>query len=176
MNIYEEMSKAAMGQMDAIMNEAKKYMLQPQQFDQYLGAFSQGASQIMQLVSNPAIMVRDINGCKRFIVAGEKWKLYNFLLIKPEAEGNIRYTNPITAQFECSPVSKNSVIACLAEYEDVYNSVIEKVMEINALMNKLQTTTLCGDKYKIMEEVIDVLNVALQWTRDYYNVNTITSN
>ena len=71
---------------------------------------------------------------------------------------------------------KNSVIRCLDEYEGVYNSVIEKIMEINALMNKLQTTTLCGDKYKIMEEVIDILNVALQWTRDYYNVNTITSN
>ena len=168
--IYSKMMTGCFAQLQKLVDESKKYLLQPPAFQRCIGEFSYGCSQLLQLFANPALKIQDTEGENHFIVAGEKWKLlvaWN-LIEKGAADATIVCTNPIALAIEEFIVNDAGLTACFAGYEALYNEGILNVMKINDAMNDLGKMQSCGDQQKAMVDILDQLHAMEKVLNEYY--------
>ena len=166
-NVVEQMIRASVDELDKCTTEAKKYLLQGDMFNRYIGAYAQNASQLLSLVSNPAICVLDIEANRHFMVGGERWKLFMVAALFTRENGTdgiktIKCTNPATNSVDTFTTSKQQATQALEEYETMYDQGIERVMRINDLMSGLYKIESNSDKLKVLEEVTSIIHGAIE--------------
>lgn len=168
--IYSKMMTGCFAQLQKLVDESKKYLLQPPTFQRCIGEFSYGCSQLLQMFANPALKIQDTEGGNHFIVAGEKWKLFVAwkLIDKGAAEATIVSTNPVALAIEEFTVNDAGLSACFAGYESLYNEGIINVMKINDAMTDLGKMQSCGDQQKAMAAILDQLHAMGNTLNAYY--------
>ena len=164
----------AVTDLDAILDEAKKYLLSNDMFVRCIVQFQQNAGQLINIISSPAIRINDTSGKVHFMVAGEKWKLFmaaNFFYAPGGNEGHkvINCTNPITYKFDTFVVSKEDAIKALNDYEEVYDRSIKNVMDINDKVSSLAELQQNSEKLNVLREVVTMIRNGIKANRDFYD-------
>ena len=171
-NIYSVMTAQLTSQIRMLMDNARKVLLDNNQFNEMMSNIVYGLSQGMQIVNNPAILIKDIHDNSHFMVGGEKWKLFSAILLWDKVNETTNFTmkctNPINNSYDVFETSREKVQNAIIEYERVYDENIELIMEINTMMNQIQAYTSNGDKLKAMEQVLDRFNAAIAAMNMYY--------
>jgi len=168
--IYKKMMSGAFEQLQKLLDESKKYLLQPPTFQRAIGEFSFGVSQLLQLFANPALKIKDTEGLSHFIVGGEKWKLFVAwkLIEQGSPEAKIVCTNPVAMAIEEFNVNDACLCTCFAQYEAIYNEGIMQVMMTNDKMNTIAAMQTCGDQHKTMTEILETLHAMGDALDKYY--------
>lgn len=170
-SIYDQTVEQIFAQLNQCISEGRKKLLEPKSFEMYYGGFIQIISQSISFFSTPAIIIKDNQGSKYAIVAGEKWKLLTYMIYYGSTstkEVTIKFTNPLTMNVSETVTTPAACADAMVAYEPVYDFAITKVMDLNSLMLALQTAPTNGDKLKAMGDIIDVLRAIANNTKDYY--------
>ena len=175
-DVVEMMIRTSLDEMDKCIDEARKYLLQQQVFNQFIGAFSQNASQLLALVSNPAICIVDKDGNKHYMVGGERWKLFMITTFFCSVDGNegckvIKCTNPATNSVDEFCTTKELARRALEEYESVYDLGIQQVMDINDKMSGLVKLQNNSDKLNVLSEVSKMIRESIEGQLDLYKID-----
>ena len=159
-------------QIKMLMDNARKVLLDTNQFNEMMSNIVYGLSQGMQIINNPAILVRDIDNNAHFMVGGEKWKLFSAMVLWGQVTETTNFTmkctNPINNTYDVFETTRDKVQTAIIEYEKIYDENIELIMEINSMMNEIQQKPSNGDKLKAMELVLDRFNNAIDAMNAYY--------
>lgn len=174
--VVEMMIRHSMDDLDKCITEARKYILQTEIFNQIIGAFSQNASQLLALVSNPAICVLDKQGDKHYMVGGERWKLFMVTEFFNSVDGDegskiIKCTNPSTNSVDEFCTTKELAKRALEEYENVYDMGIERVMAINDKMSGLINIQNNSDKLNVLAEVAGMIRESIEGQLALYKID-----
>lgn len=161
--------------LDSLLKECRSYLLQKDVFDRGIVAWQQQASGLIQLITTPAISIRDVDGKNHFIVAGEKWKLFMRLNLFYSERGNegrskIVCTNPVDFTCDEFEIDKACVIKALRDYEEVYDAAIKDVMSINDKVATLQNLNTNGDKLDVLQDATNLIRSAITRNRDLNNI------
>lgn len=174
--VVEMMIRHSIDDLDKCIAEARKYILQTEVFNQLIGAFSQNASQLLALVSNPAICVLDKQGNKHYMVGGERWKLFMVTEFFNSVDGDegskiIKCTNPSTNSVDEFCTTKELAKRALEEYENVYDMGIERVMAINDKMSGLINIQNNSDKLNVLAEVAGMIRESIEGQLALYKID-----
>lgn len=174
--VVEMMIRHSVDDLDKCITEARKYILQTEIFNQLIGAFSQNASQLLALVSNPAICVLDKQGNKHYMVGGERWKLFMVTEFFNSVDGDegskiIKCTNPSTNSVDEFCTTKELAKRALEEYENVYDMGIERVMAINDKMSGLINIQNNSDKLNVLAEVAGMIRESIEGQLALYKID-----
>lgn len=174
--VVEMMIRHSVDDLDKCITEARKYILQTEIFNQIIGAFSQNASQLLALVSNPAICVLDKQGNKHYMVGGERWKLFMVTEFFNSVDGDegskiIKCTNPSTNSVDEFCTTKELAKRALEEYENVYDMGIERVMAINDKMSGLINIQNNSDKLNVLAEVAGMIRESIEGQLALYKID-----
>ena len=161
-----------------IIDEAKKYMLQKEMFDRFIAAYQSEAVGLIQMITNPAITIRDVEGKIHYVVSGEKWKIlmtsmYFYSLNGNEGQRVLNCTNPIDFKFDSFVVDKACCIKAMMNYEELYDLDIKTVMEINDKVMSLASLNTNGEKLDVLREVTDMIKVGITRNQEVYSVNKL---
>lgn len=171
-NIFSQMINGVTANIDMIITQGQRLIFEKEKFAQLANTFVQLIGQSIQLISTPAILIKDTNDNDHYMVAGEKWKLFSALVLTID-ETDLRsfvVTNPFSMKADEFTSTKLKVTEALMNYEEVYNRTIDVVMNINLLMVKLQNQTSNGDMLNVMREAKDLLTEYKDYANDYYKM------
>jgi len=170
-----KMIDTAIDNLDKILIESRKYLLQKEVFDRCIAAWQRQATDLIQLITTPAIAIRDVNGKIHFMVTGEKWKLFmrlNLFYSEKGSEGRstIICTNPVEFICDKFEVDKSCVIKALRDYEEIYDASIMDVMAINDKVAALQSLNSNGEKLDNLQEASNMIRAAIKRNREITDV------
>ena len=162
----------ALGMLESLLNESRKYLLQTDMFNKYMQEFSGGVAQLLNSLMTPPIAVHDVNGKSHFIVPGERWKLFmraSFFYSDAGNEGvsEVTCTNPVTLSADTFKVSKADCIKALQNYESLYDRGIQTVMKINDMMLEIQKKNSNSEKLNGTLDILGMIKATLKEQREY---------
>ena len=168
-----KMVEDSIGGLYKIIEEAKKYMLQKEMFDRFIGMYQSEAANLLQMITAPAIVIRDVTGKIHYVVAGEKWKiimtqLYFYSINGNEGQRVLNCTNPIDFKFDSFVVDKACCSKAMKDYEELYDAGIKQVMEINDKVMSLASLNTNGEKLDVLVKVTDMIKEGITRNQQVY--------
>lgn len=169
-------------QFKQLTTEARKYILEPQKFEQHVNAFFQGVTSTLSIFASPAICIApipedgDIQKCK-VAAGGEKWKFLLALTrladigttdIIPTPTNNIVFTNPITLKADEVVLSKDYILKIMNDYEDINDSLIKIIMDINATAMTFSMGKSNSDRADAMVKCLESIDKGIEIMHNYY--------
>ena len=171
-------------QFKQLTTEARKYILEPQKFDQHVNAFFQGVTSTLSIFASPAICIipipedGDIQKCK-VAAGGEKWKFLLAMTRMSEIDANnadtgvfaantIVFTNPITLKVDETLLSRADILTIMNNYEDINDSLIKIIMDINATAMTFSMGKSNSDRADAMVKCLESIDKGIEIMHEYY--------
>ncbi len=168
-NNFVEMMGQGIGQLRSLVEETRIHILEPKIMEQGLQAFNGGISSFIQIITNPAVVIYDVDNKKHVMVGGEKWKLIDYLLRFGENNMPVfKCTNPMIFEIDSFVVNKGCIEAALNDYEITYDELMTIIMQVNREFGLCMTTQSNSNKINHMVNICNIFDTAYAKMKEYY--------
>lgn len=168
-NNFVEMLGQGIGQLRTLVEETRNHVLEPKMMEQSLQAFNGGISSFIQIITNPAVVIYDVDNKKHVAVGGEKWKLIDYLVRFGENNMPVfKCTNPMIFEIDSFTVNKECIEAALNDYEIIYDELMINVMNVNVEFGMCLTTQSNSEKINHMTNICNIFDTSYEKMKKYY--------
>lgn len=174
-NKVNNMVDESVKELYTIIDKARTCMLQKEYFDQCIVVYQTKAFQLIQMITTPAIVIRDVEGKVHYVVASEKWKImmtgmYFYSEKGNEGQRTLNCTNPIDLKYDSFVVDKDGCKKAMQDYEELYDANIQIVMDINNKVMGIASLNTNSEKLDVLKEVTDMIKRGIERNKEVYEI------